>query len=77
MFLSDADAFIEKYGEKEEEVPEEPQEPDMSVEHKGNFLQGGSFEYEAGDAIYNANFASLSNFTIVTDPKNKYKVHHE
>ena len=62
-------SIVKKPGD-EPEVPEEPAEPDTSVEHEGNFVTGGSFEFETGDAIYKTNFANFSSLSVVTDPKN-------
>lgn len=59
---------VKKVAEEPEE-PEDPVEPDMSVEHEGNYVQGGSFEYAADNAIYNTNFSMLSSLSIEVDPK--------
>ncbi len=69
-----AETYIDNLSivKKPVEEPEVPQEPDMSVEHEGNFVKGGSFEFEAGDAIYKTNLSTMSKLSIVTDPKNKY-----
>lgn len=62
---------IVKVGEDAPAEPEEPVEPDTSVENADNYVQGGSFEFAADDPVYNTNFAMLSSLSIEKDPKNK------